>query len=236
MRDVGKIINVDSLDSLSHEAADRIIFEGKKAIELRGRFLLALSGGRTPQPIYKLLASKEFSRKLDWSKVYIFQTDERCVPIDHIDSNFGMIKNLLLDHVSVKHCYAIYEGDKSPESAARSYENRIIEVFGLSTGEVPRFDLMLLGIGEDGHVASLFPGFENDCTSRLVVAPFLKTLNKYRISTTFNIINQSRKIMIIINGLRKISILDHIKAGSNTSYPIGRLDFISTNTIWLLKV
>lgn len=234
MRDIGNIIKVEDLNELSHKAAEIIICEGEQAIRRNGRFMLALSGGRTPQPVYKLLSSAKYNDRIDWSKVYVFFTDERCVPPNHFDSNYGMVKKLLLDHVPVRHVFEMYDGVEKPREAALAYEGTIKGVFNLATGELPKFDLMLLGLGKDGHVASVFPGFENiDIKNELVVALFVEKLGSHRISLSLNVINQSKKNLFIISGSKKKNIICSLSSTMDSKYPIAKIDFNRTNSTWI---
>lgn len=235
MRDIGNIIKVEDLNELGCKAAEIIIYEGQRAIEQNGKYMLALSGGRTPQPIYKLLSSVEYINQLDWTKVFVFFTDERCVPSDHPDSNYGMVKKLLLDYVPVKYVFGMYNGVENPREAALAYNGTIKDVFNLNTNGTPKFDLMLLGLGEDGHVVSIFPGFENiEISNELVVAPFVEKLRSHRISLTFNVINQSKKNLFIISGSKKKNIFYSLSNTDDSKYPIAQINFNRTNSTWIL--
>lgn len=235
MRNIGKIIKVNDLDKLAKKSVDIIIREGQKAIERSERFMVALSGGLTPQAVYKLLASKYYTDQLDWTKVYIFFTDERCVPRDHSDSNYNMVKKLLLDQIPNKNVFRMQAEASRPERAAVAYEQTMKRIFNLSDGEIPQFDLMLLGIGEDGHVASLFPGSDalNE-GKKLTVAPLVEKLNAHRISMTIPVISNCRKNVFIITGSRKNKIVEELQRGADKGYPIARIDFKATNSSWII--
>lgn len=145
---------------LRESAARLVVEEGRHAISEHGRFRLVLTGGSTVRPVYERLAEEPWRSSLDWGAVEVFFTDERCVPPGHPDSNFGMASAALLDRVPIP-CERIHrmEGeDPSRERAAIVYEHRIRRALGLAPGETPPFDLVLLGLGADAHVASLFPG------------------------------------------------------------------------------
>jgi 6-phosphogluconolactonase len=148
-------------DALASAAAGRIVTLAREATVARGRFSIALSGGATPGPVYRLLAQDPLAVRIDWSRVHVFWADERCVDPDHPASNYRMAREALLDHVPLRigNVHRIH-GEDEPESAAREYERLLRTFFDFADlGPPPRsFDLALLGLGEDGHTASLFPG------------------------------------------------------------------------------
>jgi 6-phosphogluconolactonase len=148
-------------DQLAARAADRIISAAGDAIRARGRFTLALSGGSTPEKTYGLLASPERSTKLDWSRIYLFFGDDRFVPHDDPRSNCEMATRSLLSKAPIAddHVFKIPTNAASPAEAAKKYEQILATFFGVPVaGPPPAFDLILLGLGDDGHTASLFPG------------------------------------------------------------------------------
>ncbi len=147
----------DSAD-LSQAAAEHIVGLAAASIDQRGNFSFVLSGGSTPRGLYALLASDGFADRIDWARVFVFWGDERCVPPNHADSNYRMAREALLDHVPLPagniHRMA---GEIDPQAAAEGYD-RLLHAFFAPTLARPRFDLVLLGMGADGHTASLFPG------------------------------------------------------------------------------
>ena len=206
-------INVlENPKELVHALAERFCALAKEAIAQRNSFTCALSGGSTPQPLYELLASPEYKGRVNWDKVLVFLGDERCVPPDHPDSNFGMIKRLMLAKISIPdHNIFAPEGqDKDPKASAQDYEEKVRRAFGHSE-EVPRFDLNLLGLGPDGHTASLFPGTEAlTVADKLVVANFVPKFNSWRLTFTYKLINHSRHIDFMVDGQEKASIVKEI--------------------------
>ena len=142
-----------SSEELAEAAAREFAAKAEEAIEERGRFAVVLAGGSTPESTYQILA-RDYSDRIAWSKVYVFFGDERAVPPHHEDSNLKMASELLLDHVPVGNVHRI-RGELPPEEAAEAYEEELRTFF--QTEDVPRFDLILLGLGADGHTASLFP-------------------------------------------------------------------------------
>lgn len=201
---VGQIIVVPDLDALSLRAAELILQAGQDAIEQRGRYMLALSGGRTPRPIFRRLALPPLRDNLDWSRVHVFWTDERCVPPDHPDSNYRLAWDELLSHVPVEHVYRMRGEAEEPAEAVREYERKLRQAFGVRDSEPPHFDLILLGLGEDGHVASLFPGSPAlSEQERLVVVPYVSQLDSYRLSLTFPVLNNARCCLFVVSGEHK---------------------------------
>jgi len=174
-------------DSLARTVAELFVTLAVKAIAARGRFTVALAGGSTPESAYGMLATSEFAARVGWSFVHIFWGDERCVPPHHPDSNYSMARKSLLDHVPlpVDNLHRM-RGEIEPEKAALDYERRLRSFFARPRLDVTRtkgrkstlsFDLVLLGMGNDGHIASLFPGTRilREKT-RWVVAHYVETL------------------------------------------------------------
>jgi 6-phosphogluconolactonase len=167
------ILVYDHADELRDAAAERVAEIGEGALSARGRFRWVMTGGSTALAVYERLASPSFRSRLAWERMEIFFTDERCVPPGHPDSNFGMASRSLLDRVPIP-CERIHRmrgEDPNPERAAIEHEHRLREALGIGRGEPPDFDLVLLGMGADAHVASLFPGDPQVLVEdRLVVA------------------------------------------------------------------
>lgn len=212
----GKVIVVSNLENVGKRAAEIIVQAGQEAIAKRGRYMLALSGGRTPRPIFQCLAMPRFSKLLNWSRVHLFWTDERCVPPEHPDSNYGAASKELLKHVPVKHVFRMMGEISKPEQAALEYEKTLVREFGIKDGEIPQFDLILLGLGEDGHVASLFPGSPAlDENKRLAVAPYVPQLKSYRLTLTFPVLNNARCCLFVVSGQSKREIFKQVRDRDN---------------------
>ena len=175
----------------------------------RGQFTIALSGGSTPRGLYQLLASPAFAGRLDWDRWHIFWSDERCVPPDHQDSNYRMAKEVFLDQISVsdEHIHRM-QGEVVPQKAAEEYEILVQEIFQSSA---PSFDLVLLGIGEDGHTASLFPGtMALTVKDKLVVDNWVPVLQSHRITFTLPLINSARIVAFLDTNESKADILQRV--------------------------
>ena len=197
-------------EALSAGAASFIIDLAQKAVRDRGRFIWALSGGRTPENLYRLLSKPPYRDKMPWQNTLIFWSDERCVPPDDPQNNALMAQKALLDKVEIpdSNIFRIPTGP-APEEAARQYERTLRKVF---EAEAPRFDLIMLGVGADGHTASLFPGTQALREStRWVCENFVETQRMYRITFTFPLLNQARCILFLVSGKDKANILKEIR-------------------------
>lgn len=199
-------------EKITKHAADIFVAAAQNAIQERGRFVVALTGGSSPIAIYKLLATEEYSAKIDWNNVYIFWGDERWVPLNDDLSNAKMSSDYLLNHVGIPkgNIFPMFKEGITPEDYAQEYEQSIKKI----AGEDGQFDLVLLGMGDDGHTASLFPGEavlqEID---KWVAAYYLESQNMHRITLTVPIINRAKQIVIITFGKNKAHALNEVLYG-----------------------
>ena len=183
----------ESPEELAEAAAREFAARAEEAIEERGRFAAVLAGGSTPKATYEILA-RDYADGIDWSKVHVFFGDERTVPPDHEDSNYRMAREALLDHVPVGSVHRM-RGELPPDEAAEAYEAELRDFFGHE--DLPRFDLILLGIGGDGHTASLFPETSAlEVHDRWVVANPVLKLETTRITLTVPVINAARAVYL----------------------------------------
>jgi 6-phosphogluconolactonase len=201
------ILTFPDVELLGEAAADEFVRCAREALAARDRFTVALSGGSTPRRLYQLLAAKSFRSQVDWNRVEVFWGDERCVPPDHADSNYHMAREAMLSHLSIpaEHIHRIEAERSDREAAARDYEAVLAGVFGVSAGaEPPSLDLVLLGMGPDGHTASLFPHTKAlDETTRWVVANHVPQLNTDRLTLTLPILNRAREVLFLVAGADK---------------------------------
>jgi len=192
----------------------------RSAIQSKGIFSVALSGGKTPIDLYyKLSGVKEM---LPWDRMHIFLVDERFVPTDHNESNYRMLKETLFDHVSIPkgNIHFIPTERLTLQASAMAYEEDLKKFFRLSKDQFPEFDLLLLGIGEDGHTASLFPGAPALNDQEHLVAPvFLDEMRHPRITLTLPVINNAKQILFLVTGKNKASVLRKIIDKEDVSLP-----------------
>jgi len=208
---VSEFVICQDSTSLARAAAERFVTLAQGAIAARGRFDVALAGGGTPRTTYKLLATPELAGQVDWSRVHVFWGDERSVPPTHPDSNARMACEALLEPVGIPetNIHRI-RGEWSPEVAAQDYEREVRDILG----KQPRFDLILLGVGADGHTASLFPGSAAlQERERLVMAAYVEALRSWRVTITLRLINAARHVLILVSGASKAEALARIRSG-----------------------
>jgi 6-phosphogluconolactonase len=197
-------------EELAGAAARDFVARAAEAIDERGRFAVVLAGGSTPKATYEALA-RDYAGELDWSKVHVFFGDERTVPPDHEDSNYRIAHEALLSRVPIGSIHRM-RGELLPTEAAAAYEEQQREFFG-SDG-VPAFDLILLGMGEDGHTASLFPETSAlDVADRWVVANPVLKLETTRLTLTIPVLNAARTVIFLVAGESKAEALREILEG-----------------------
>jgi len=181
---------------VAQAAAEFVAGLAEESQSTQNRFTIALSGASTPLPLYRLLASSPWAGRIAWDRWHIFWGDERCVPPDHQDSNYRMAKEAMLDHIPIPAGQVHrMKGEVGPQEAAEEYETVVRDVFQTP---VPSFDLILLGVGDDGHTASLFSGTEAlEEKHRLVVANWVPHLDAHRITFTLPLINAARAVAFL---------------------------------------
>ena len=200
---------------------------------------VALSGGSTPQRLFSRLAAEPYRSQVDWSSIRIFWGDERGVPPDHADSNYRMAKESLLDCVPIlPHHVFRMEGERPAQEAAARYESALQQAFsGEKTGRFPCFDLMLLGMGPDGHTASLFP--ETAVLSereQWVAAPWVEKFKTHRITLTPPVINAAKQVLFVVGGSDKDVAIEAVLEGESqpNRYPAQLVDPVQGDLVWLL--
>ncbi len=202
---------------LADAAAEYVASLAAQAVAERGRFTLALSGGGTPRPVYERLAAPALSARIDWARTQLFFGDERCVPPDDPRSNYAMVKEALLERAPVPaaNVHRI-RGEDDPERAARDYDALLERLFGRSADGSPAegFDLVLLGMGENGHTASLFPGSAAlGEARRWAAAEHVAALDMWRITLTPALINAARQVAFLVCGAGKAQMLARVLEG-----------------------
>ena len=192
--------------ALAEAAARHVVESAQAAVDARGAFSIALSGGSTPRELHLKLASPPLVEQVDWSRVHVFFGDERCVPPDDERSNYRMAEETLLNRVPIpRNQIHRMRGELPPEQAAEDYERELRDFF---KDEPPRLDLILLGMGDNGHTASLFPGLTAvHEQQRWVVAEYVAEVSMWRITLTPVIINLAREVIFLVAGAAKADML-----------------------------
>lgn len=201
-----------------------------QTIESRGRFDVALSGGRTPERLYRLIARSP-RMKPYWTNVHLWFSDERCVPPDSDQSNYKMVRKTLVDQVDGVNVYRM-EGELAPEEAANRYADLLSRIN--MEDSMPMLDLIMLGVGADGHVASLFPGSENYIEqTKSVSAAYIDIVDMWRISMTLPLLQSARKIVVMVSGTEKADIMAKLFSGEAETLPVARIAHLP-QTLWYL--
>ncbi len=208
-----EILIFSQIEELNNFAAEKFIEIGSDAIKNVNKFSVALAGGSTPKSLYQLLSSDKFKNKIDWSKVFFFFGDERDVLPDAEESNFRMAHESLLKPLQIPE-KNVFRWQTELENPAAKYESVIRKFFDSDNTGLPRFDLILLGMGDDGHTASLFPFTEalNE-TEKIAAANFVENFNTTRLTLTFPAINKARNIIFLISGAGKAETLKEVLEG-----------------------
>ncbi|RME59620.1 MAG: 6-phosphogluconolactonase [Caldilineae bacterium] len=226
-------------DDLVRVACELVTAAAILSVARRGAFRIALAGGSTPRPLYARLAQDPDIHWRDW---HIFWSDERCVPPDHPDSNYRMAKEALLDRLSTPPGLVLrMPGELPPEDAARAYEATVRELVPANprsgAGPLPRFDMILLGMGDDGHTASLFPHtpalHEQE---RLVTANYVPKLESHRLTFTYPLLNAARRVLVLVQGANKAQALHEALSGPHDPerLPIQGVAPVDGQVTWLV--
>jgi 6-phosphogluconolactonase len=221
--------------ALTEAAVEAFVHLAAESIDERRQFTVALSGGSTPQPVYAALGLVETKERVDWEKVHLFWGDERHVPSEHSDSNFGMVQKALLRKIAIpdSNIHRV-PAECGIHEAAAQYEKELREFF---IDPCPRFDLVLLGMGEDGHTASLFPhsaGLYEE--QRWFIANYAPKRETWRLTLTKNAINAARNILVLVSGASKAKMVAEVIKGPLTpeSKPIQYISPTDGDMLWLL--
>jgi 6-phosphogluconolactonase len=229
----------DDGGELMRAAAEAIVGDAARAVAERGRFDWALAGGSTPRALYRLLADDPYRVRLPWSAIHFYWGDERHVPPDHADSNYRMAREAMLDRVPVpaENVHRIPAERPDAAAAAAEYEATLRAIFAVvatTAGEWPRFDLVQLGLGPEGHTASLFPGSPLLAErTRWVAAPWVEAQHTFRITLTPPVLNHARRAMFLVSGDEKAAALHAVLQGAREPevYPA---QIVEGNRLWLV--
>jgi 6-phosphogluconolactonase len=237
MASVPEVVVLADAAALADRAAQSIVEIAAEAVATRGRVMLALAGGDTPRRTYARLAASPRREVMPWASTFVFFGDERCVPLDHADSNFRMARETLLDQVPLPpgQVFAMLSEATDPEAGAVAYGRVLAKAFNLRRGETPRFDLVLLGMGLDGHTASLFPG-----------SPVLKEIFRpvaavhataaaipQRITLTLPVLNAAANVLFLVAGAEKAKAVKAV-LGERALLPAGMVQPEQGRLVWML--
>ena len=215
------------------DAADFILAQAQHALGERNEFRIALSGGNTPRPVYTRLAA--IGRDLPWDLIRITFGDERCVPPDDAESNFRMARETLLAPAAVPEQSILrLRGELDPQTAAQEYQDHLDDIAAEGGEPIYRHDLILLGLGDDGHTASLFPETAAlDETIRRVMANFVPKFNTWRLTFTFPLINAARHILFLVGASKNPALIERVLQG-DSQYPAARVNPSAGDVTWMI--
>lgn len=240
MRDTANVQILDDLKAVARVAADQFVAECQRAINARGAFTVALSGGSTPKALHAVLVERSTKQPklIDWSRVEVFFGDERHVPPDHPDSNFRMANETLLSKVPIpkQNIHRIHCENPEAAQAAAEYDAELASSFRSRAGQFPSFDLILLGMGPDGHTASLFPQTEalREFEKR-VVANWVPKFNAWRVTFTRPTINHAASVLLMVAGEDKAaSLAEAMGDGAPDLYPVKYVKPVNGKLIWMI--
>jgi len=229
--------------ALARAAAERFVDASARAIAGHDRFVVALSGGSTPRRMFELLARESFASRVSWSRVHVVWGDERCVPPTDPESNFRMAREALLDRVPLPaaNIHRVY-GEEDPARAAESYETTLRELLRTPTGPPSsepgrNIDLALLGLGENGHTASIFPGSASvNERERWVMADYVTAVSMWRITLTAPVLNAAAEALFLVSGDAKASVIERVLEGPRQPHelPAQLIAPIHGHLVWLL--
>lgn len=230
------VVVASGVQDLIRVAAERFVDVAQAAVSARSMFSVALSGGNTPRPLYQALAAPPYRDQIDWHHVQVFFSDERFVPPDSPESNYHLAHETLLSRVPIpeRFVHRVATVDISPEEAAALYAEGIRRDFQVGMAEIPRFDLILLGMGPDGHTASLFPDTAAlDVTDRLVVANFVPRMDAWRVTFTYPLLDAARNVTFLVGGADKAERVREVFTGQG-DLPAALVRPTDGQEVWLL--
>ena len=228
-------------NAVAQTAAAEFVKLAREALQRKGTFMVALSGGSTPKTLYSLLAERTEKRvgpEIPWAQIHLFFGDERHVPPDHSDSNYRMANESMISKVPIptQNVHRVHAENKDAAAAAADYDKTLVKVFNISENQVPRFDLILLGMGPDGHTASLFPGSSGvQELSKRVVANWVPKFNSFRVTFTRPVLNNAAEVLLLVCGADKAPALSEVMgSGDPNTYPVKYVQPDEGKLIWLL--
>ncbi len=231
-----KVVILPDPGGLAHEGARRFADAAVSAVREGRPFRVALSGGSTPKALFEILAHEPYRSQIDWTQVQVFFSDERFVPAESPDSNYGMALTALLNHIPISDAcvHAVPTVNLTPYEAALLYAKTIRRAFQVAESELPSFDLILLGLGPDGHTASLFPGSEAlSIQDQIVAANYVAKLDSWRITFTYPLLNAARCVTFLVQGAEKAEKVQQVLQGASDLPAVG-VHPKAGGLVWLL--
>jgi len=230
-----EIVILPDADALARVAAEHFAGLAREAVKSRKRFTAVLSGGSTPGGLFRLLAEEPYRTQIPWAQVHLFWADERCVPPDDPGSNYYLTHETLIEHIPIppENVHRM-QGELEPKAAAKLYELALQDFF---CGPRPRFDLVLLGMGEDGHTASLFPGSPLLAETERLAAPAQASYQDrpaQRVTLTLPALNSARQILFLVAGSAKARIVQAVMEGPAGRLPAQYIQPTAGQLTWLL--
>ena len=237
MEGAPEVVVLPDAAALADRAAQSIVQAAAEAVAARGRFMLALAGGDTPRRTYARLAAPPQRDAMPWASTFVFFGDERCVPLDHADSNFRMARETLLDQVPLPpgQVFAMPCDASDPEAGAAAYGRALAQAFSLRRGQTPRFDLVLLGMGLDGHTASLFPGSPvlKEIFRPVAAVHVAAAAIPQRITLTLPVLTAAANILFLVSGAEKAKAVKAV-LGERALLPAGMVQPDQGRLVWML--
>jgi 6-phosphogluconolactonase len=231
-----QIIVANNPSELAEKAANIFTSTAKDCVRQTNFFTVAISGGSTPRGMHKLLAEEPFRSDIPWNRAHIFWVDERCVPVDDPASNFGLAKKDFLERIPIP-LEQIHHmpGEFAPEEGVKKYQEVMERIFQIQKEDFPTFDLIFLGMGNDGHTASLFPGeWPDRAKGRWVMAVKGGNPNVYRLTLTFDVLNRAKRIYFLVSGKEKAPIVRTVLENKEARLPAQKIRPLQGELTWLL--
>ena len=230
---------VDDVEALAKRSVELFVFCARQAIDEKGCFRFAISGGLTPRRFYEILGQSQEARELGWSKIHVFWVDERYVPSDSNSSNFKLAYETFLKDIDIpnENIHKIPTENNNAEISARIYGNIIKAVFGTKEKDIPIFDLIILGMGSDGHTGSLFPNcYASFDTDDLACVVYVMDEKLNRITLTHPVISAAKKLVVLVSGKEKAKILKKVMKSEpdDVRYPIHFLWPVLEKVTWIV--
>ncbi len=231
-----QIIVAYDRSELAETAANIFTSTAKECVTQKNLFTVAISGGSTPRDMHKLLAEEPYGSAIPWDKTHIFWVDERCVGVDDPASNFGLAKKDFLKRIPIllEHIHPM-PGEIAPEEGVKNYQGEMQKVFQTREEDFPIFDLIFLGMGEDGHTASLFPGAKSPgAPDRWVTAVKGGNPNVYRLTLTYDVLNRAQRVYFLVSGKKKAPIVKTVLENKDVRLPAQKIQPVKGKLTWLL--